>query len=679
MSPSRKITNYFRCPNFALAAQDTSRSDSLGEDPAPQSSPLTELSQLPSDFTIPDTPNGPSSQLNRSLLLSTGDPTDNDTTDHDPAPQSSFQSVGTGTSFSSSQRILKKGKEVVISSDGDESDSVGSLESPDDLLARFLGPKTPKTPATPTTSEAHTGDDEKTTRHTLKTLKPRSVSRFQSAPPTYKNSLENLVMQAVSDNETEAGIARLKASLKVESDRKPLSGAHKASNLNEGVLASAIDDGADDSMGFQRLLNAVRRTEAFDLGKSWSFFDLNTPLPPAPEFPRECVCPGTYLGVLREPDSRERAFYSGIIDFVLSREVLPDQLIKWIFHSIPSEPRDSLRYAYCRAIKRIPAERMKALIRPEDVNTLFWQLSARPEALVLSDTIVPDSHPQDNTPESNPQHHTALISVLDVFRDAANLFADDTRERILSILLRLPLDASLTRNSTLCSEIERTITAVLDAVTGDSADELASNICDIAYATLKDAELQSRLLEHIVPVNDWIATLRRRIAYIYLTGDPLADAGSQDKKFEVNRITKILKDPRYDVRRHKRKGQPEYDYGELKAIATFLNVAIDCGWSETQFPDESAEDEFNSEVDVLADRVKKIFTAIEDSGASHLKRTLAKEALESLHYRIVYSVRTKPRPKKVLFGKYEPQQKTENILKYVKKKEVVILSDKPGS
>lgn len=281
MPPPRKINNYFKRPTFAADAKET-RSKSPGVDPAPQSSPLNELSSqlLPSDITAPDTPNGPSSQLNRSLLCAAGD----DPADNEPAPQSSFQSAGTGTSFNSAQRIMKNGKEIVISSDGDESDSAESLESPDDLLANFLAPKSPVTP------KARTG---------RKNSKHKGVVRPESAPRKYKNSLENLVRQAVSDNDTEAGIAKLRASLNDESDRNTDSGADKASNLNEGALASAIDDGNDDSMGLQRLLDAVRRTEAFDLGKSWSFFDLQTPLPPGPTFPRECVSPGTYLGVLR--------------------------------------------------------------------------------------------------------------------------------------------------------------------------------------------------------------------------------------------------------------------------------------------------------------------------------------------------------------------------------------------
>ncbi|KAL4794913.1 hypothetical protein BDV19DRAFT_181304 [Aspergillus venezuelensis] len=667
MASSRKLTSWFKKPDFAVTAED-SRPELPTEDPAlPQSSPLTDLSQiLPSDISTPDTSGGPSSQLNRSLIRAAAEPVETQ-----PAPNLSFQSTGTGASFSSSQRTIKNGKEVVISSDGEESDSAGSLEDADELLAKFL---TPSKPA-PAQSEPSCREEGYSTLRTGKISKPRNKP---SAPKTYKNSLNSLVTQAKSDTETEAGAARLKASLEAESARKnaPL----KPSNLQESVLASAVDDGNDNSVGMQRLLDAVRRTEAFDVPKTWSFFDLQTPLPPAPDFPRECVCPGTYLATVRETDSRERAFHSGIIDFALSRGFLPDELVKWIFHAIPSEPRESLRHAYSRSLKRIPAARIKALIHPDDIDTLFWQLSARPEALALTGAIEPDAQPE--IPESRPQHHTALLSVLDVFRDAANLFADDTRDRILSIILRLTLDVSLTRNPTLCSAIDRTIISVLDAVTDGAADQLANNICNLAHATLKDAELQSRLLEHIVPVNDWIATLRHRLAYIFLLDDPLVNHSSEDRKSEVIRIINHLRNPRYNVKRYKRQDQPEYDYGELRALTTFLDIIIDSGWSETKFPDRDAENEFNNAIDLLAERVKKIFSAIEDSGASHLKRTVAKEALESLHYRIVYTARTMPRPKKSFFEPYEREEKNSKIINYFeskKDKQVVIRSDKPES
>ncbi|KAL3466837.1 hypothetical protein BJX64DRAFT_274224 [Aspergillus heterothallicus] len=669
MSPSRKISSYFKRPDYAAGIQ-TPRSKTPAEDPAPalQSPPVLQLPQLPSsDVASPDTPGGPSAQLKLSLLSSAEDATNSEL-----PPQSSFQSVGTASSFSSSQRVFKNGREVVISSDGEESDSEGSLASPEDFLS-FMKPPTFKVRFTDGNEMDHDSSASGRALRSRKTQNTRSSLLLRPAPRPYKNSLDSLVKQALSENETEAAIARLKAESIQGSEASNLKSAH------EEVLASAVNSGADDPTGLQRLLDAVRRTEAFDMGKSWSFFDLKTPLPPPPEFPRDCVCPGTYLSVLREPGSRERAFYSGIIDFALSKDLLSDELVRWIFYSISSEPRESLRHAYCRAFKRTTAGRMRSLLEPEDIDTLFWHMSARPEALLLSSPIVPDVHPQGDPLESQPQQHTALISVLGIFREAADLFSSNTRDRILGILLRLPLDSSLTRHSIITTELERTTTAVLEGVGDEEAEAVATRICQAAAATLKDAELQSRVLEHIVPTNSWIATLRRRLALIFLTGDADANLQPPNGDSEVKRITDILRDPRFDVKRYKRKGQPEYDYGELRAIATFLNVIVDSGWSETNFPNDDTEEEFNREVDLLADRVKKIFTAIEDSGASHLKRTLAKEALESLHYRIVYSVRSKPRPKKLLFGQYHPEKKTDNLLKFINKKKVPIRSDKPGS
>lgn len=59
-------------------------------------------------------------------------------------------------------------------------------------------------------------------------------------------------------------------------------------------------------------------------------------------------------------------------------------------------------------------------------------------------------------------------------------FADDTRIHILHILFRLALDASLVRNSMVCSELERTITAVLESLPHDTSDSIVS--CTMAAA-----------------------------------------------------------------------------------------------------------------------------------------------------------------------------------------------------
>ncbi|RAK96704.1 uncharacterized protein BO80DRAFT_416212 [Aspergillus ibericus CBS 121593] len=656
----RSITSFFKRPDFSIAHRDAQSND-RGNDTAPaaQSSPLAEVpSSLHSTGPSSD---DPASQLNLSLsqsvkddegkadllqsFLSTG------STNKDPSP---------GTSFNSSQRVVKKGKEVIISSDGEDTDSISSFESPDDIFMSIAKPTASVGSSELAKPGMSLGDRD---------AKSDKRSGFPVSAPKYKYTLDSLVVQAVDDNETEAGIAKLRAAFEKENLRmneKQNATVHGSSlpstRLNEGVLASALG-AQDDELGLRRLLDAVRRTEALDLEKSWQFFVYKSELPPALEFPGDCIKPESYMAGLRERHSRERAFHSGIVDFALSRSFLPDVLISWIFQAVPSEPQDSIRQAYCRAFKHANAERIKTLIRPNDISRLFEQLGASPKALAVSETIFPDAHVTTHDVKTDSPREGALLSVFDLLCGAAELFADDTRERALNLLFRLTLDVSLTRNALICSELERTIVTMLESAPENTADDLVLRVGTSAFDTIKDATLQSRLLRHILPASDWLATLRCRLAISFLMSSPLPLREPPEKVLNLERITSILNQPRFDVKRYKSKGQNDYDYGELGAITVLLNIAIDAGRSEAEFPDKDAERDFNAAVDTLADRLKIIFTSIEDSGASHLKRTLAKEAIEALHYRVIYSVRSKPRPKKSIFGVPEPRRENQKVWK----------------
>jgi hypothetical protein len=83
---------------------------------------------------------------------------------------------------------------------------------------------------------------------------------------------------------------------------------------------------------------------------------------------------------------------------------------------------------------------------------------------------------------------------------------------------------------------------------------------------------------------------------------------------DLKMIIDLLKNRRFNINLYKGKGNPEYDYGGLGAVTALLNIAIDSGWSGLAFPTKEAEKEFNADVDKLADRVKKIFVSIQDSG-----------------------------------------------------------------
>jgi len=177
-------------------------------------------------------------------------------------------------------------------------------------------------------------------------------------------------------------------------------------------------------------------------------------------------------------------------------------------------------------------------------------------------------------------------------------------------------------------------------------------IAKSAFQTIRNITLQSQLLKHLLPTNRDIALLRIRLAVSFLIDDDSVLLEPAEDVLDLNRITQYLRrNSRFGSKLLGAKSSNNYDYSELKAATTLLNIAIN---RDRILPGKEAESQFNMEVDALADRVKRIFSAIEDSGASHLKRTEAKQSLEALHYRIVFSVRSKPRARTV-FGIDESQ------------------------
>ena len=135
--------------------------------------------------------------------------------------------------------------------------------------------------------------------------------------------------------------------------------------------------------------------------------------------------------------------------------------------------------------------------------------------------------------------------------------------------------------------------------------------------------------------------------------------------------------------------QPEFkitaaaDYTRLAAAISILDIGIDDGDPPTSPFDVQAELDFNHEVDRLAKMVKSMFTRIIDSGASHMTRTEAKDVLEALHARLVYAVRTKPKPKKRLFGNGGPGAGTswggvDFMEKFLARKKVGVGAEKEG-
>jgi hypothetical protein len=269
---------WFNKPAFTRVNSNSTSEKKESAELATESSPLTEpQSSFVFDQISPESEQDAEAHLNAALYLST-----QDTLLQPPAWQQSFQSIDSATgvsslneSFSGSQRIMKDGREVVISSDGEDTDSICSLEDPKNLFAPKSKQKDEFTPAKFTTKI--------------------------SSPKKYRHNIDSLVYDAVDDNEVEASVARARANYV----RKELNGkeiGNDPSNtgyaLNENMLISALGED-EDGVGGQRLIGAIRRTDALDRGRAWPFFDCTQTLPPAPQFPQDLFAPGTSMDILR--------------------------------------------------------------------------------------------------------------------------------------------------------------------------------------------------------------------------------------------------------------------------------------------------------------------------------------------------------------------------------------------
>lgn len=184
----------------------------------------------------------------------------------------------------SSQRIVKNGAIVIRSSD-DESDSDSSPDDIDGLIARESAPNsTPPTESELALPLANTQTGQKIrassrlkTPNTAVSLTPQVQPKFRM-PPEYKYSLASLVQRSKEEKALEENIAKAKSALDSHDiDNSLIFGGSHGSAPTEAkidtTLLVSVMKKKNEGEDIDRLLMAVQRTEAFDLGTTWSFFD----------------------------------------------------------------------------------------------------------------------------------------------------------------------------------------------------------------------------------------------------------------------------------------------------------------------------------------------------------------------------------------------------------------------
>ncbi|KAG5293201.1 hypothetical protein I7I50_03525 [Histoplasma capsulatum G186AR] len=564
----------------------------------------------------------------------------------------------TTTSFNSfSQRIVRDGKVIVTNSDED-TDSLSDIESAEDLLARFLKPPASVRPLSSSSHSPRPGRDNTDAGRPTKLqqlLSGRSSLKLNDRKdlPKYQFSLDTLVADAANDKATEAKVAKIKQGLLPKVQPERCRGV-----LRADLLAAAVED-ETDTKGIQRLKDAVERTETFATRKIWLFFEENTPVVPYPRFPSGWIQPASWECNLEVPETRGPAFISGIVSNRLSSRMLPDEVLLWLLQTVPTGQDGYMQSVNVAVLEQSSAGRISSLITPSHIDQLFRRLGARQAALDVSLSLQPDHHISDEYWNRDTRN---LLSVLELLRVLSEKFNDDTRQHALKITLRLAIDEAVMNDCLICVEVQNFITTNLaNPIT--IPDQTLVNLSLHLFKTINEVELQNQLLNNILPTSPRVALFRCRLAWAWFYCDPSFLDRPKSQLFDLPSLTKYLKhDLRFNTNMRSNGSNDQFNFWELHALTSILDIAIDSGTTIPSFVnkngdvDRRAEHQFNAAIDDLADCIKAIFSAIRDSGASHLRRSETRERLQALYYRLTYGVRTRPRPPKQWFVKTEGEK-----------------------
>ena len=178
------------------------------------------------------------------------------------------------------------------------------------------------------------------------------------------------------------------------------------------------------------------------------------------------------------------------------------------------------------------------------------------------------------------------------------------------------------------------------------------------HLTIKDATLRLQLLQMLPAYSSRLILLRQRLALSFFFQDPHYLNKPDEQLVDLKTITHHLQTPQFTINH-------ATDFSDLAASISILSIGLDCGDPPPSPCTKEEEKAFNKDVDVLALKVNAMFKDIVDTGAAQMKRTEAKEVLEGFQRRLEYVVRTKPKPKKLIFGDSVVDPLQENIKAYM--------------
>ncbi len=598
-----------------------------------------------------------------------------------PIKRTTFVNAPTST-----QAVFRNGEVIAIrDSDDDDTASLDSLESLSGLFGRKKNGNVTSRSSSPEV------DEEKLEAERIKTLS--AFTRGRSDPLVGKDKLRALharqkatnfdISGIIGDHFDDQGIEE-----KVRQSRTDYEASEAPSErddilgLDRKLLATVATNDEDGHDGVSRLMDAVERTEALSADRVFLFFgadgvnDWKDEVPVRYEFPDDAIPEDLWR--VGDDDSRSRAFKSGYIADLAAKGRLSDKALTWTFDSVVLERQDDLANAYIECIRNSSASWTRNNVTAQDVQTVFQTLGADVSNFQDAMTIHPKYRVASEPVRRDPKY---LLAALDLFLSICQDMDFSALSKLTSLVCRLAIDAELMSDGRVSVKVEEILESLLNLSDPDMRSHIFERmIADVGHH-LKDATLQAHLLGHILPVSPAAIRARLILAQTFFLGaESRKDGSCLPETGYLEILTQhVSKSLFFSPKRHR--DPKNMDYTALRALTHVLDVAVAYAGRPANFESRTDEVAFNKSVDRMAEAVRTTLVSIIDTGASHLSRTEAKAALQSLYWRLLYSVRTEPRPKKNIFDPrtgqlrdtmdFRSEERSKNLLqRFLKKEEI---------
>jgi hypothetical protein len=558
---------------------------------------------------------------------------------------------------SSTQTVVKDGMVIEVRDSDEDTDSLVSLDG------FFTGKKSNRNTTSPSSPE---DDEAGLEAERVKTLSlfthgrsepligKEKIRALRAKDKAFTFHIDSLLNDHWDDQEAEDKVN--KARENIDAVQRALQ-SEKDAKFDKNLLA-AVAQRPDDENGHEvaKLMDAVDRTEALESEAVFLFFgvkglqDWRDEAPVRNNFPEEHI--PSELWRQKDVQQRSRAYTSGIMADLASQRRLHDEALSWTFENVVLERENEVRQAYVDCLRRASSSWTRNNLASRDVQVIFQRLGADSTSLQDSAEIKPRHQLLHEPEQRDPKY---LLSALDVF-DAIHADMDfEALSKLTSILCRLAIDAELMSDCQVSDKVETLLSTLLSQPDVELRTHVAERIIADVGTYLKNATLEAHLLSHILPTSPTASRTRILLAQIFLFGPEYRKSpsiSSLNPTVSLDILAKhISTSPDFNARR--RCGKNPFDYTAFRARLHILDIAIsDGGRPQTSTTPTTARAQnllFNKSVDNLADVLESIYTAISDSGASHISRTIAKDDLGAVIKRLLCQVRTEGRMKRHIF------------------------------